>query len=62
VQADLGVRYGLLHRIPRPVTPATMVFTADGYFGPDATRLGEGGNDTGRFVPGDVGRAETMVP
>ncbi|RXK41817.1 hypothetical protein M231_00816 [Tremella mesenterica] len=28
-----GIGYGLLHRIPQPLTPPETVFAADGYFG-----------------------------
>lgn len=55
MNADL-CRYGLLHRIPRPTTPATTAPGADGYFGPDYTRSGDGVKELGTFIPAEMGR------
>ena len=52
------MRYGLLHRIPRPTTPAAN--NPEERMGPESTRLSAGG-ETGRFLPEEMRRGEPMA-
>lgn len=66
-KADYG-RYGLLHRIPRPPTPPTTVFSADGYFSPDVntvsdkTETGASEGTTAVNPEKEGGQGELYVP
>ena len=48
-RGNANIRYGLLHRIPRPATPPATVFSADGYFSPESNTVsGRPSSDTSR--------------